>query len=265
MKCNMSHTPAGWTSGESADCTSLGSSIRIDGFPAVNLKIMQDVNAFCFGIDAVLLSDFAVVKKNERAADLGTGNGVIPLIIARKTGCTFCEFTALEIQKEQAELAEKNVILNGLEEKIKVVHGDIKNVKEIFESQSFDVVTSNPPYAVFTGGAVSVKTIARQEIFCSLEDVIKAASYILKPRGRFYMIHRPERLQQMMTFFSKYNLAAKKVRFVQPFSLKPPTMILVEAVKDAHCMTTVENPLVIYKEKGRYSEEVSALYKKLNG
>lgn len=278
MKCNKNHEYG------TGACADGNDKFRTDGFPAVNLKIMQDKKAFCFGLDAVLLSDFAVVKKNECAVDLGTGSGIIPLILSRTSASVKNEtdkFTALEIQKEQAELAKKNVALNNLEDKIKVVEGDIKNVKKLFKPQSFDVVTSNPPYAVFTGGAVSddaaasgceksnctvsAKAIARQEILCTLEDVVKAASFILKPKGRFYMIHRPERLQQMMTLFSKYNLASKRIRFVQPFSLKNPTMILIEAVKDADCTAFVEAPLVIYSEKNIYSDEVAAIYKKLNG
>ncbi|MBP5402584.1 MAG: tRNA1(Val) (adenine(37)-N6)-methyltransferase [Treponema sp.] len=278
MKCNKNH---GYGTGACADGND---KFRTDGFPAVNLKIMQDKKAFCFGLDAVLLSDFAVVKKNECAVDLGTGSGIIPLILSRTSASAKNEtdkFTALEIQKEQAELAKKNVALNNLEDKIKVVEGDIKNVKKLFKPQSFDVVTSNPPYAVFTGGAVSddaaasgceksnctvsAKAIARQEILCTLEDVIKAASYILKPKGRFYMIHRPERLEEIFISLNKFNLKAKRMKIVMPFIDSAPTMVLIEAVKDAKCGVKLEKPLIVYKEKGQYSEEVSALYKKLSG
>ena len=278
MKCNKNH---GYGTGTCADWND---KFRTDGFPAVNLKIMQDKKAFCFGLDAVLLSDFAVVKKNECAVDLGTGSGIIPLILSRTSASVKNEtdkFTALEIQKEQAELAKKNVALNNLEDKIKVVEGDIKNVKKLFKPQSFDVVTSNPPYAVFTGGAVSddaaasgceksnctvsAKAIARQEILCTLEDVVKAASYILKPKGRFYMIHRPERLEEIFISLNKFNLKAKRMKIVMPFIDSAPTMVLIEAVKDAKCGVKLEKPLIVYKEKGQYSEEVSALYKKLSG
>ncbi|MBR5933831.1 MAG: tRNA1(Val) (adenine(37)-N6)-methyltransferase [Treponema sp.] len=278
MKCNKNH---GYGTGACADGND---KFRTDGFPAVNLKIMQDKKAFCFGLDAVLLSDFTVVKKNECAVDLGTGSGIIPLILSRTSASVKNEtdkFTALEIQKEQAELAKKNVALNNLEDKIKVVEGDIKNVKKLFKPQSFDVVTSNPPYAVFTGGAVSgdaaasgceksnctvsAKAIARQEILCTLEDVVKAASYILKPKGRFYMIHRPERLEEIFISLNKFNLKAKRMKIVMPFIDSAPTMVLIEAVKDAKCGVKLEKPLIVYKEKGQYSEEVSALYKKLSG
>ena len=278
MKCNKNH---GYGTGACADGND---KFRTDGFPAVNLKIMQDKKAFCFGLDAVLLSDFAVVKKNECAVDLGTGSGIIPLILSRTSASAKNEtdkFTALEIQKEQAELAKKNVALNNLEDKIKVVEGDIKNVKKLFKPQSFDVVTSNPPYAVFTGGAVSddaaasgceksnctvsAKAIARQEILCTLEDVIKAASYILKPKGRFYMINRPERLVEIFISLNKFNLKAKRMKIVMPFIDSAPTMVLIEAVKDAKCGVKLEKPLIVYKEKGQYSDELSALYKKLSG
>ena len=278
MKCNKNH---GYGTGACADGND---KFRTDGFPAVNLKIMQDKKAFCFGLDAVLLSDFAVVKKNECAVDLGTGSGIIPLILSRTSASAKNEtdkFTALEIQKEQAELAKKNVALNNLEDKIKVVEGDIKNVKKLFKPQNFDVVTSNPPYAVFTGGAVSddaaasgceksnctvsAKAIARQEILCTLEDVVKAASYILKPKGRFYMIHRPERLEEIFISLNKFNLKAKRMKIVMPFIDSAPTMVLIEAVKDAKCGVKLEKSLIVYKEKGQYSEEVSALYKKLSG
>lgn len=282
--------------------------LRVDGFAGIDLKLVQDPRAFCFGIDAVLLSDFARVKRDDAVIDLGTGSGVIPLIMSRlderaaddvrssgverrSDGARSSDgqkFTALEIQKEQAELARQNVQINLLENKIKIVHGDIKNVRALFAPQSFNVVTSNPPYAVYTpaadysggrsekapekksrssekpGTTPDAKTIARQEVFCNLEDVIKAASYLLKPHGRFYMIHRPERLQDMMTYFSKYNLAAKQFRFVQPFCDSAPTMLLVQAVKDAKCGVKIEKPLTVYKEKNIYSEEVSDIYKKLN-
>ena len=239
-------------------------SLTFATFPKTNLSVYQDKSAFCFGIDAILLSDFASVKKNGKVFDLGTGTGIIPLLMAKTTNAS--HFTALEIQKESAEIARLNVEKNHLEEKISVVHGDIKSVRELFAPETADVVTSNPPYA--KANAVrknpnEAKNIARHEILCDLEDVVSAASYLLKSNGSFFMIHRPERLSEIFLMLSKYKLEAKTLRLVQPFLDSAPTMILIEGRKNARAEIKILPALVIYKSQGEYSESVKKIYENL--
>ena len=235
-------------------------NLHKDGF-----KIIQDGKRFKFGIDAVLLADFAKARKTEYVIDLGTGTGIIPILMAadKKGG----SFSALEIQKESVDMAKRSVLLNNLQEKITVIHGDIKNAGTIFPAQCADSVTCNPPYIC---GQADVQqnesiAIARHELLCSLEDVVYAAKYLLKPQGRFYIIHRPERLSDLCVLLAKHNVNPKRMRFVQPYTDSAPTMILVEARKAMKPQLSIEKPLVIYKEKGVYTEEVSAIYGKSSG
>ncbi len=235
-------------------------NLHKDGF-----KIIQDGKRFKFGIDAVLLADFAKARKTEYVIDLGTGTGIIPILMAadKKGG----SFSALEIQKESVDMAKRSVLLNNLQEKITVIHGDIKNAGTIFPAQCADSVTCNPPYIC---GQADVQqnesiAIARHELLCSLEDVVYAAKYLLKPQGRFYIIHRPERLADLLILLAKHNVNPKRMRFVQPYTDSAPTMILVEARKAMKPQLSIEKPLVIYKEKGVYTEEVSAIYGKSSG
>ena len=232
-------------------------------FPKTNLTVLQDKSSFCFGIDAVLIADFARVKNGGKVFDLGTGTGIIPLLMAKTSKAS--HLTALEIQKESAEIASLNVEKNHLKEKISVVHGDIKSVRELFEPERADVVTSNPPYA--KANAVrknpnEAKNIARHEILCNLEDVVSAASYLLKSNGSFFMIHRPERLSEIFVTFKKYRLEAKTLQLVQPFSYSAPTMVLIEGRKNARAEIKILPTLVIYKAQGEYSESVKRIYEK---
>ena len=168
---------------------------RLDDLQRNGYRIIQDPDKFCFGMDAVLLSGFASAPDGGRVLDLGTGTGIIPILMAAKTGAK--ELVGLEIQPESAEMANRSVILNDLEEKVKIVEGDIKEAGELFEAASFDVVTSNPPYMIGGHGLQNPdgpKAIARHEVLCDLEDVVKAAARCLKPGGKFYMVHRPFRL-----------------------------------------------------------------------
>lgn len=233
-------------------------------FPKTNLTILQDKSAFCFGIDAVLLADFASVKKGGKVFDLGTGTGIIPLLMAKTSQAS--HFTVLEIQKESAEITSLNVKKNHLEEKISVVNGDIKSVRELFEGECADVVTSNPPYAKANAvrkNPSEAKNIARHEILCNLEDVVSAASYLLKSNGTFFMIHRPERLSEIFVILSKYKLEAKTLQLVQSFSDSAPTMVLIEGRKNARPEIKILPTLVIYKSQGEYSESVKRIYENL--
>lgn len=234
---------------------------RVDDLHRGGYHIIQDPGRFCFGVDAVILSGFAQVKPGESVLDLGTGTGVIPVLLAAKTEGK--HFAGLEIQAESAEMAARSVRLNELEERVSIVEGDIKNAAALFGGSSFDVVVSNPPYMNGGGGLVNpneAKAIARHEIFCTLEDVAAAAGKILRPKGRFYMIHRPHRLTDILTVLRQYNLEPKRLRFVHPYVEKPPTMVLVEAGRGGRPMVKVEAPLVIYRAPGEYTEEIHQIY-----
>lgn len=234
---------------------------RIDDLQRNGYKIIQNPSKFCFGMDAVLLSGFAQVKKDERALDLGTGTGIIPLLLSAKT--EGIHFTGLEIQEESADMARRSVALNGLEEKIEIVTGDIKDASARFGASSFDVITTNPPYMIGDHGLKNdneAKTIARHEILCDLEDVLRESSRILKTHGRFYMVHRPFRLAEILGKMSEYRLEPKRMRLVYPYIDKEPNMVLIEGLKDGRARMTVEKPLIVYRELGVYMPEIYDIY-----
>lgn len=234
---------------------------RIDDLQRNGYKIIQNPSKFCFGMDAVLLSGFAQVKKDERALDLGTGTGIIPLLLSAKT--EGIHFTGLEIQEESADMARRSVALNGLEEKIEIVTGDIKDASARFGASSFDVITTNPPYMIGNHGLKNdneAKTIARHEILCDLEDVLRESSRILKTHGRFYMVHRPFRLAEILGKMSEYRLEPKRMRLVYPYIDKEPNMVLIEGLKDGRARMTVEKPLIVYREPGVYMPEIYDIY-----
>lgn len=234
---------------------------RIDDLQRNGYKIIQNPSKFCFGMDAVLLSGFAQVKKDERALDLGTGTGIIPLLLSAKT--EGIHFTGLEIQEESADMARRSVALNGLEEKIEIVTGDIKDASARFGASSFDVITTNPPYMIGDHGLKNdneAKTIARHEILCDLEDVLRESSRILKTHGRFYMVHRPFRLAEILGKMSEYRLEPKRMRLVYPYIDKEPNMVLIEGLKDGRARMTVEKPLIVYREPGIYMPEIYDIY-----
>lgn len=234
---------------------------RIDDLQRNGYKIIQNPSKFCFGMDAVLLSGFAQVKRDERALDLGTGTGIIPLLLSAKT--EGIHFTGLEIQEESADMARRSVALNGLEEKIEIVTGDIKDASARFGASSFDVITTNPPYMIGDHGLKNdneAKTIARHEILCDLEDVLRESSRILKTHGRFYMVHRPFRLAEILGKMSEYRLEPKRMRLVYPYIDKEPNMVLIEGLKDGRARMTVEKPLIVYREPGVYMPEIYDIY-----
>ena len=191
---------------------------RLDDLHRNGYHIIQNEKKFCFGMDAVLLSGFAKVKEGEKVLDLGTGTGIIPILLEAKTAGK--HFSALEIQEESADMARRSVAYNGLEQKIDVVCGDIKEASNLFGAASFDVVTCNPPYMNNQHGLKNPdlpKAIARHEVLCTLEDVVREAAKVLKVNGRFYMVHRPFRLVEIINTLSKYKLEAKRMRFVHPY------------------------------------------------
>ncbi len=234
---------------------------RIDDLQRNGYRIIQKTDGFCFGMDAVLLSGFAVVKAGEKVLDLGTGTGIIPILLEAKTEGE--HFSALEIQEEVADMARRSVLLNGLEHKISIVNGDIKEASRIFGGASFDVVTSNPPYMTDTHGLKNPhlpKAIARHEVMCTLDDVCREAAKVLKPGGRFYMVHRPHRLAEIVRTLSKYRLEPKRLKMVHPFSDKEANMVLIESVRGGGIFLKVESPVIVYEKPGVYTDEIYQVY-----
>lgn len=234
---------------------------RVDDLQRNGLKIIQKTDGFCFGMDAVLLSGFAHVKRGEKVLDMGTGTGIIPLLLSAKTEGE--HFTALEIQKEIAEMAARSVAINHLEEKIQIVNGDIKEASRIFGAASFDVVTTNPPYMNDAHGLknpTEVKAISRHEVLCTLEDVVREGAKVLKSGGRMYMVHRPHRLIEIITAMKQYKMEPKRMCMVHPFKDKEANMVLIEAVKGGGSWLKMEAPIIVYKEPGVYTDEIYEIY-----
>lgn len=234
---------------------------RLDELHRNGYRIIQDKGRFCFGMDAVLLSGFAKVKPDEQALDLGTGTGIIPILLEAKTDGR--HFVGLEIQEESADMASRSVAYNGLEEKIEIVTGDIKDASNIFGASSFDVITTNPPYMIGQHGLKNeenAKAIARHEILCTLDDVLRESAKILKPGGRFYMVHRPFRLAEILSAMVQYRIEPKRMRLVYPFVDKEPNMVLIEGLRGGRSRMTVEKPLIVYKEPGVYTDEIYDIY-----
>lgn len=234
---------------------------RLDDLHRNGFQIIQNKEKFCFGMDAVLLSGFAKVKEGEKVLDIGTGTGIIPILLAAKTPGQ--HFTGLEIQPESADMARRSVVLNHLEEKISIVEGDVREADQLFSAASFDVITSNPPYMTGSHGLVNPdmpKAIARHEICCTLEDLVSQTEKLLRPGGRFFMVHRPFRLAEIMTVLTAHHLEPKRMRLVYPFVDKEPNMVLLECIRGGKPRITVEKPLIVYKEPGVYQDEIYTIY-----
>lgn len=220
---------------------------RLDDLQLGGLEIIQDPNKFCFGVDAVFLSDFARVKPGETVLDMGTGNGIIPLLLSAKTQGR--KFTGLEIQQDTAEMARRSVLHNHLEDRIEIVTGDIKEAAEIFKPAFFDVITINPPYMLADHGLRnpdSARAVARHEVLCSLDDILRESMRLLQDKGRFYMIHRPFRLTEIMIKMNHYKIEPKRIQFIYPHIDREPAMVLIEGVRGAKPRVTVEPPIIIY-------------------
>lgn len=234
---------------------------RIDELNGRGYRIIQDQKGFCFGIDAVLLSSFAIVKEGDHVLDLGTGTGVIPILLEAKTEGE--HFTGLELQEEVADMARRSVQLNDLTGKVDIVTGDLCHAVDIFGKSSFSVVTSNPPYMPYTGGLISPnekKAISRSEIKCKLSDVIYQAATLLVSGGRFYMVHRPSRLSEIMVLMEQNGLAVRYVRFVYPNTEKDANLVLLEGIRGARHQAVIEKPCIVYEKPGVYHQEIHDIY-----
>lgn len=234
---------------------------RLDDLQRNGYKIIQAKGRFCFGMDAVLLSGFAAVNSGDEVMDFCTGTGIIPILLEAKTGGR--HFTGLEIQPESVDMAKRSVKLNGLSDKIDILEADIKNASALFKKASFDVITCNPPYMINEHGlknGTSPMVIARHEVLCTLNDVIREAALLLKPGGKFFMVHRPFRLPEIFRVMMEYKMEPKRMRLVYPFADKEPNMVLIEGVRGGKSRMTVEKPLIVYEEAGKYTMEIKEIY-----
>ena len=236
---------------------------RLDDLELKGLKIIQDPSKFCFGIDAVLLSAFAKVKPGENVVDIGTGTGIIPLLLSAKTDAKYIK--AVEIQPDMADMAKRSVLYNDLQDRIEIICNDIKRADSFIKKSSVDVVVSNPPYIKSSHAIINPKDslrLARHEIACTLEDILSAASNMLKYHGRFYMIHKAHRLTEIVCKMREYKLELKRLRSIHPFADKPAKMVLIEGVKQANPWLDIDPPLIIYKNDAEYTEEIIKIYGK---
>ena len=234
---------------------------RIDDLNRCGYKIIQNTNKFCFGMDAVLLSSFAKANEGDKVIDLGTGTGIIPILMEAKTKAS--SFVGLEIQDESVEMARRSVLMNGQENKITILQGDIKTASKDLGAAMFDVVTSNPPYMNNSHALVNpneAKAIARHEIMCNLEDVVREGAKLLKVGGKMYMVHRPFRLIEIVSEMTKYKLEPKRIRFVHPYVDKEPNMVLIDATKGGKSMVKIDKPLIVYKDVNVYTDEIHEIY-----
>ena len=240
---------------------------RVDDLQRNGLRIIQDPSLFSFGMDAVLLSAFASEdpilqrKQSARGLDLGTGTGIIPILMSARIPAE--HLTGLEIQEASADLAMRSVRLNGLEERIGIVRGDIREADRIFAAASFDFVTCNPPYMIGSHGLQnpeSAKAIARHEILCTFGDVAGAARALLKPGGHFFLVHRPFRLAEIISVLTGLGLEPKRMRLVYPYLDREPNMVLLDCVRGGKPRLQVMPPLVVYRAPGVYTDEIYEIY-----
>ena len=227
---------------------------RIDDLGIKNLKIIQNKEGFCFGIDSVLLSDFAKdIKKDSMVMDLGTGTGIIPILLCGKTKLK--KVIGVEIQKEVCEMAKRSIELNNLEDKFQILNENILDLEKIYSENTFDVIVTNPPYKKMNTGILNEnekKLISRHEYKANLEDFLKVSKRLLKDKGEFYMVHRPERLVDILFNMRKYKIEPKNIRFVFSNKNKEPKLVLIKGIKNANPFLKIENNLYIYDEDGNY-------------
>ncbi len=238
---------------------------RIDDLEFKNLKIIQNKNGFCFGIDSVLLVNFAKeIKKQSKILDLGTGTGIIPILLSGKVELK--KAIGVEIQKDVASMAKRSVSLNNLDDKIEIINENVINIGKLYPKQYFDVVITNPPYKKMGTGIINeseAKIISRHEITANLEDFIKTARDMLKDKGEFFMVHRPERLVDIISLMRKFKIEPKKLRFVCPNKNKEPNMVLIKGIKNAKEFLKIEKNLYVYNEDGNYTDEILKIYNKI--
>lgn len=234
---------------------------KVEDLQCRGLKIIQNKDWFCFGMDAVLLANYCDIKDGEEVVDLGTGTGIIPILIYGKNNVK--KIYGLELQKEVAEMAKRSIVLNSLEKYIEIVNENVKDYKKHLKKNHFDTVVTNPPYIQAKNNLVSPKekkAISKHEIEGNLEDFIKTASELLKHRGKLYMVYRPNRLVEVFELMKSYKIEPKKIRFVQNRKDEKPNLVLIKGIKAANPHLIVEKPLIIFDEDGNYTQEVNKIY-----
>ena len=238
---------------------------RIDDLELNGLKIIQNKNGFCFGIDSVLLTGYAKnIKANSSVIDLGTGTGIIPILLSGKTNTT--NFVGVEVQAEVADMAKRSVKLNNLEDRIDILNSNILDLNKKYKKASFDVVTTNPPYKKLNTGITNIndkKLISRHEITASLEQFIEMASFLLKDFGEFYMVHRPDRLVDIFSIMRQKNIEPKKIKFVYPNENKKTNLILIKGIKNGNPFLEYDNNLYVYDNQGNYTKDILKIYNKI--
>jgi len=246
---------------------------RIDDLQLNGLKLIQNSGHFCFGVDAVLLTHYAATSKGRapyHIADLCTGNGIIPVLLTAKTNAHY--IVGVEIQPAVADLAKRNVELNNLQERVEIVCEDLRNIVKkrhknygYLPQNDFDIVTCNPPYKEAGGGIINADdtlTIARHEVMCTLEDIISVSAKLLREQGRLCMVHRPERLVDLLTLMRQYRLEPKRLQMVHPAPNKTANLVLIEAVKYGKPKLFLDPPLYVYNKNGEYSDEINVIYER---
>ncbi len=234
---------------------------RIDDLMCNGLKLIQDPSLFCFGMDAVLLSSFVRASENDSLLDLGCGNGILPVLLSGKTKAR--RIAGLELEQKSAALAARNVRLNGLEDRVEIINGDVREADRFFPAASFHVVTANPPYYAAGSGFENPsgeRAAARHEIHGTFEDFVKAAAHVLKSSGHFYLVHRPSRLPELFGTLKQHHLEPKKMRLVYPYADEAPTMVLLDCVKGAGPELKTDPPFIVYREPGKYTNELLEAY-----
>lgn len=241
--------------------TNLKDGERIDDLVIGELKVIQSETEFCFSLDAVLLAHFTSVRPDSRVVDLGTGTGVIAFLLAARGAA---QVSGIEFSPSMAEMANRSVLLNKLEDKVKIIHGDLCKVKELLPAGEYDLVVSNPPYRPVGGGFISPNdrvAMAKHEVTATLQDVVKAAQYLVKSKGRFAMVHLPERMSEILVAMTQANIEPKRLQLVHSGLDKKPKMLLVEGIRGGKPGLEVLPPLIVYKTDGSYSDEIQKYYK----
>ncbi|MCX7714683.1 MAG: tRNA1(Val) (adenine(37)-N6)-methyltransferase [Clostridia bacterium] len=236
----------------------------IDDLQYKNLSIIQKKHGFRYGTDAVLLADFAGKNSYQSVLDLCTGTAIVPILLSGYTDTK--KIFGLEIQEEIADMAKRSVLMNSLENRIRIDCGDLKNAEDIYGMRVFDAIVCNPPYIKHGAGLVNnqdTKIISRHEVLCSLEDVVKISSKLLKDRGHFFMVHRPNRLVDIIYTMRSFQIEPKRMQFVHPSYGKTANLVLIEGILYGGAELKMEVPIYIFNADGKYTDEMKKIYRRL--
>lgn len=236
---------------------------RLDDLQVNSYRIIQSHQVFSFSLDAVLLAHYVSLRNRDRVIDLGTGNGVIPLLLAARSSAERGEIVGLEIQERLADMARRNVEGNGLQQMIRIVHGDTREAVQTFGNESFDLVVCNPPYRPAGVGDQSLNDhvkIAKHEITCTLEQAVTAAAGLVRYEGKVAFVHRPDRLADLIATMRAQKLEPKRMMLVHPRPDKRPNILLIEAIKGGRPELRIDPPLIVHQEDGSYSKEILDIY-----